>query len=154
MTDIYCGANKLPKGKRLGTMKECAEKKKISLYGLYKIDPKLIEAVKNNKVKPVTREKLMLKVVSLKLKIKKARTNLKELEQTKKGSKKGSKKGKDKLEKDIKKMVEQLNDINKEIDDIESHNKNNNNKQGGGSKKAHISESSDDQYNDDLSICE
>ena len=32
MSDIYCGINKTPKGQRLGTMKECAEKGQIRRF--------------------------------------------------------------------------------------------------------------------------
>lgn len=40
---IYCGIGKTPKGYRLGSMVECLEKQKVNLYGLYKIDSKLIK---------------------------------------------------------------------------------------------------------------
>lgn len=40
---IYCGIGKTPKGYRLGSMVECLENKKVNLYGLYKIDPKLVK---------------------------------------------------------------------------------------------------------------
>jgi hypothetical protein len=38
MTNIYCDVDDLPKGYRYGTMKECALKGEIGLYGLKKID--------------------------------------------------------------------------------------------------------------------
>ena len=47
MSKIYCGSGKLPKGYRLGSMKECLDKGKVNLYGLYKIDPKLIKEKKS-----------------------------------------------------------------------------------------------------------
>lgn len=66
----YCGSGKVPKGKKLGTMKECVEKKKIGLYGLNKIDPKLMDSIKEEKVKktyiPETREKLITMMLTLK----------------------------------------------------------------------------------------
>ncbi len=43
MSDIYCGINKIPKGKRLGTMQECLEAKKVNYYGIKRIDPVLLE---------------------------------------------------------------------------------------------------------------
>ena len=42
MSKAYCGIGKIPKTQRKGTMKECAEKKQVRLYGLYKIDPQLV----------------------------------------------------------------------------------------------------------------
>jgi hypothetical protein len=55
MTKIYCGVGKIPKNSRKGSMRECAEMGQIRLYGLYKVDPKII-AVKS---KPSTKEKQM-----------------------------------------------------------------------------------------------
>ena len=55
MSKVYCGIGKIPKNQRKGTMKECAEKKQVRLYGLYKIDPQLV----NPKAKPSSKEKKM-----------------------------------------------------------------------------------------------
>lgn len=71
MANIYCGIGKVPKDKKLGSMIECAEKGQISYWGLKKIDPKVIDAVKNKKTKPVTREKLYERHAELKVKKKK-----------------------------------------------------------------------------------
>lgn len=48
-SDIYCGINKVPKNKRLGSMKECAEKKQVSYWGLKKIDTRVLENAKGKK---------------------------------------------------------------------------------------------------------
>jgi hypothetical protein len=36
MSDIYCSIGKVPSGKRLGSMKECAELGQIRYYGIKK----------------------------------------------------------------------------------------------------------------------
>ena len=58
MSKIYCGVDAVPKGYKKGSMKECVEKGQIRLYGLYKIDPKLLEKdkeeIKKKKVKSYT----------------------------------------------------------------------------------------------------
>jgi len=40
--DTYCGIDKVPNGKKLGTAKECAESRQVRYYGKEKIDPKLL----------------------------------------------------------------------------------------------------------------
>ena len=49
---IFCGISQpIPKGHRLGSMKECLEMKQVRYYGLKKMDSKLVESVigsKNN----------------------------------------------------------------------------------------------------------
>jgi hypothetical protein len=54
---IYCGIGSVPKGMKKGTMKECMEMGQVRLYGLYKIDSKLI----SKKSKPSSKEKKMTK---------------------------------------------------------------------------------------------
>ncbi len=53
MTNIYCGANKVPKNKKLGSMSECAKKGQIRLYGLKKTDPITFKYIKEEKAKAV-----------------------------------------------------------------------------------------------------
>ena len=65
MTDIYCGVGKIPKGNRIGTMQECAEKKQVRMYGIKKIDPKTLDLLKQKDILPETREKLILMMSSL-----------------------------------------------------------------------------------------
>ena len=43
MSEIFCGIGKVPAKSRLGSMKECAEKKQIRYYGVKKVDPKILE---------------------------------------------------------------------------------------------------------------
>ncbi len=66
MSDIYCGIGKVPKGQRLGNMKECAEKGQVRYYGIKKIDPKTIELTKKKDKIPETRDKLIIKISGLK----------------------------------------------------------------------------------------
>jgi hypothetical protein len=54
MSKPYCGSKTVPKNKRLGSMKECVEKGQVCLYGLRKVDSRL---VKNTK-KPESKTKL------------------------------------------------------------------------------------------------
>jgi len=65
MSQIYCGADKLKKNQRKGTIKECVEKKQIRLYGLKKVDEKMISYSKRKDILPDTREKLILKMSAL-----------------------------------------------------------------------------------------
>ena len=54
---IYCGIGNTPKGYRLGSMVECLENKKVNLYGLYKIDSKLIKEKLAEKKKESKKDK-------------------------------------------------------------------------------------------------
>jgi len=64
---IYCGIGKVPKGHRLGSMVECLEKGKVNLYGLYKIDSKLIKEKMASKKKKTTKKDKTLKEMDVKL---------------------------------------------------------------------------------------
>jgi hypothetical protein len=72
---IYCGIGKTPKGYRLGSMIECLENQKVNLYGLYKIDSKLIKQklsskkMKSKKDKPLKEMDIRLLQAALKGKI-------------------------------------------------------------------------------------
>ena len=63
MADIFCGIGNVPKNKKRGTMRECAEKGQIRYYGIKKIDSKTLSMSKDKKkddnVLPETREKLI-----------------------------------------------------------------------------------------------
>lgn len=47
--NIYCGVGKVPKGSKLGSMKECAEAKQIRRYGVEKIDDRILKIALNPK---------------------------------------------------------------------------------------------------------
>jgi seryl-tRNA synthetase len=95
MTDIYCGINKLPKNKRIGSMKECAENNKVFLYGYKKIDPAIIKMVKMEKKQEMGKKKLLIKITTILAKIKK----LKNLIKDKEGDKDDIKKAKETIKK-------------------------------------------------------
>ena len=49
--DIYCGIGKIPKGSKLGNMKQCAEKGQIRYYGIKKVDPQIARLSKKSSKK-------------------------------------------------------------------------------------------------------
>mgnify|MGYP003352145662 CR=1 FL=1 len=52
LKNIYCGCKTpTPKGKKKGTQSQCAKKSQVRLYGLNKVDPKLL--IKGKPTKPV-----------------------------------------------------------------------------------------------------
>ena len=63
MSDIYCGAKDVPNKKRRGSMKECAEKRKVMYYGLKKIDSRLYKNIMENKNKKNSLAELQKKIV-------------------------------------------------------------------------------------------
>ena len=84
MTDnIYCGIGKIPKNKKMGSMKECAEKNQIRQYGVKKIDTKLLEHIeitkksnKNSKEGESKLEKIGFDLAILIVKIKKQKIKI------------------------------------------------------------------------------
>jgi len=58
MSNVYCGVGKIPKNTKLGTAKECIEKGQARLYGLKKIEKKLIDEILKIKKKQPSRMKL------------------------------------------------------------------------------------------------
>ena len=67
MSKAFCGVGNIPKGFKKGSMKECVEKGQVRLYGLFKVDPKLLEpdtknSKKEKKVKTYTLNELFLKL--------------------------------------------------------------------------------------------
>lgn len=70
MTNVYCSIGKVPKKMRLGSMKECAEKKQIRLYGIKKIDSKLLELAKGSKKDANTRDNAIHNLSKFKGKLK------------------------------------------------------------------------------------
>src|SRR5690606_13795779 len=63
MTKIYCGIGKVPKNKKLGTMKQCAEANQIRYYGIKKIDRITLEnLMKSAEMSTKKLEKEILKI--------------------------------------------------------------------------------------------
>ncbi len=70
MSKIFCAAGQVPKGKRRGTMRECAQRNQIRYWGVKKIDPRILEdSIKLNKYGG--RDKVQAKLVGLRAKLKK-----------------------------------------------------------------------------------
>ena len=104
--DIYCGSKKLPKNKRYGSMKECAEKGQVMYWGLNKIDTKILNSAQStkkisldkartNKIKFETRLKKLTKDYDASKDKEKKQTLKKELSKTKKELEKATKEYKD-----------------------------------------------------------
>ena len=66
MSNIYCGARDVPKGKKLGSMKQCVEKGQISYYGVKKVDSKLLEKHMGSKKKKKDAMKVLMKLAEQK----------------------------------------------------------------------------------------
>lgn len=66
----YCSIGKVPKGQKLGSMKECLDKNQVRYWGVKKIDPKLLELGKKKKDSIESLEKLYIKLVTLRGRIK------------------------------------------------------------------------------------
>ena len=104
--DIYCGAKKVPKNKKLGSMVECAEKGQVSYWGIKKIDNRVLEntqgqkkvsldKARTNKIKLDTRLKKMLKDLEVAKDKEKKQSLKKDIEKTKKELEKAIKEYKD-----------------------------------------------------------
>jgi hypothetical protein len=66
MSHLYCGANAdLPKGKQRGNMQDCTKKGQIRYCGVYKADPKTINAGKNIDITPSSIGDLQIKFAGL-----------------------------------------------------------------------------------------
>lgn len=129
--EIYCGIKKVPKGKRLGTMKECAEKGQISYYGLKKVDPKLIESIQKGAEKKESRDKLAINMVRLRGRVSKLKKDIL-------GTK--NQKEKEKLKKELEKAEKELAEVAAKFKKMESQKKQSRTKRSRrGSKKSKTS---------------
>lgn len=137
---IYCGVGDVPKGKRRGNMKECAEANQIRYFGINKVDSKLLDSVKKNKTQEKNKEKLreetMFKIVGLKGTISKLNREIKQQEyliekKRTPGLIEENKKEIDKIEKKIKKIRDDYNKkIGSKSKDDDSQEKSKNKKGG------------------------
>jgi len=72
---VYCGVeNPIPKGYRLGSMKECVDLNKVTYYGIKKIDPLILNYRKNDKT--LDENALQLKKVGLVGKLNKVKKDI------------------------------------------------------------------------------
>lgn len=74
--DFYCGVRD-PRGKRYGSMEECAEAGEVRYYGLNKIDRRLVAAHSDSKKNEKTRQELITKLIVYRAKFQKFTDDLK-----------------------------------------------------------------------------
>lgn len=48
----FCGIGRVPKGRHRGSMNECAQKKRVGLYGIYKLDDDLVKVALGKRKMP------------------------------------------------------------------------------------------------------
>jgi hypothetical protein len=71
---VFCGISQpIPKGHKLGSMKECLELKQVRYYGLKKIDSKLADSIN---VKKESKSELMIKIAGLRGKLSKMKRDI------------------------------------------------------------------------------
>ena len=71
---VFCGITQpIPKGYKLGSMKECLEKKQVRYYGLKKIDSKLADSIN---IKKESKNELMIKIAGLRGKLSKIKRDI------------------------------------------------------------------------------
>lgn len=110
MPEVYCGIGQMPKKMRLGSMKECAEKKQIRYYGVKKIDAKLLKLAQGKKEKKLTRDGAMLQLAKFRGKFK----NLQgKLQATKK------KEDKDEVQKEIANVKMEIKKWEEKFDELD-----------------------------------
>ena len=107
---IYCSIGAVPKGQKLGSMQQCAEKKQIRYYGIKKIDQKLLEAIKKGSKAKESRDKLAIKMVGLRGKISKLNKQI----PTEK-----DKKEKEKLKKEVEKIKADLEETSNKFSKLD-----------------------------------
>jgi hypothetical protein len=71
---VFCGISQpIPKGHKLGSMKECLELKQVRYYGLKKIDSKLAESIN---IKKESKKDIMIKMAGLRGKLSKLKRDI------------------------------------------------------------------------------
>ena len=95
----YCGIKPVKKNQRIGSMKECADKKQIKYWGIKKADAKMVEYAKKGSKGRETLNSVKLKIVKLRGK----QSRLKKLMSGEK-----NKTEKDKLQKELDKIHDDL----------------------------------------------
>jgi hypothetical protein len=106
MTDIYCGVKNVPKGKKRGTMKQCASKGEVRYYGLKRIDPKLLEHAQSKKGKMGSKKDLEKRMIILRVRLRKTKTKYAEEKNQKK---------KQEIKKEYEKMAKEFNQISAKL---------------------------------------
>jgi hypothetical protein len=117
MSDIYCGAKDIPKGKKRGSMKQCVEKGQISYFGINKIDTKLLEKYMGAKKEKKDGMKILMKLAEQKGTLSAKLNKLKKAIENEKDNKKLKvfEKQKEELQIKFKEIVKLFNEANKKI---------------------------------------
>jgi len=110
MSKTYCGTKKTPKGKTKGDLKECAKKSQVRLYGLEKVDKKELEEIQKQNKNKMSQSNLRTKIIKLNARLKKTIRHGKEARK-KKDDEKADKKKEEAL-----KLIEELRELEKLID--------------------------------------
>lgn len=76
MDKIYCGIGDVPKGKRKGTMKECALAGQVRLFGISKIDKRTLQSAQGERKQTQSQLALMKIYAGSNGKIRKIQSNL------------------------------------------------------------------------------
>ena len=106
MSEPYCGIKIPAKGKRRGSMKECADKGEIRYYGIKRVDPKLIEYAQSSRKGKESRESLIKKLVTFRGRLRVAKRDYEE---------ERDKKTRAEIRENISKLQIQINEISKMI---------------------------------------
>lgn len=119
MSKIFCGIGNVPKGKKLGNMKECVELGQTRYYGLKKIDKRLIDNYLEGKKKKSSKNvKLQDQINKLKLEYVSYCGKKKRLEGKFKAEK--NKDEKEKITKDIDSINKKLNKLKDDMKKLEN----------------------------------
>jgi hypothetical protein len=119
MSKIFCDVGEVPKGKKRGSMKECAELGKVKYWGEKKVDKKIIESVVDKKKKGSKNmekelDSMKIKFAGMKGKIKRLTREI----ETEKDKKEMKKKLTEKthLEKELKNLQEKMVTLKEKIE--------------------------------------
>lgn len=121
---VVCGIGKIQKNQRLGSMKECADKKQIRYWGVNKVDPKILERARTGSNRGETRLSVLKQMMSLRGKLSR---NQKLIKAEK------DKKELDKLNKEKEKLEAELSVVAKKFAKFEKEREKN---KKGGSRKS------------------
>ena len=108
----YCGSGKTPPGKEKGSMLDCVKAGKVSLYGVNKVDPRLLSKKDELKKKQASKSEIVREKIKLEVKIKKIIEKAKKEKDVKK---------RQEMKTEGKKMVEELKKLENKLDVIQAN---------------------------------
>lgn len=109
----YCGSKAVPKNRRLGSMKECAERGQINYYGIKKADMRVVNSV--TPLKKLNLDKVRSAKIGLSARLKKLSSDFESNKDKEK--KKTLKKEITKTEQELKKATKEYQDTFKKIEE-------------------------------------